>query len=558
MKHWSLWLAQFGRGKVGLAFQTAFYLLATAGLVFALMTLVACDCNGNGIDDCDTSGEAMYDAMMKSANDKLQSQEKPPATPKIQSTNLGRTGALTGTRVSHGLLLDSFDFTTPITYTWYPPAGASNFDFSRKPEPGGPPFVFRNVPANNAAISVMFDLPETGAYGGDRLPELLTAQQGTGPATTAYFLNVLGQAEAMPEVTPAASTVAGAKVDMWEVRRWMTREGITVTTESCQQAVDLLQSDAAFLALQVPEPPHPVGQSSLLPIYGPTTLEFVDYDGGSMDVPGKAGFRPTRFTFVANALPAKAGHIWMALGAQQTPALTCPADKQSGSWEVHTALTLDLSYAANSCNGCVLNLYLCYEGQTLPGNAAQRYVMGQAFNTALKQLTASTAGAGVQSYRDWGITCAGPLPLQLINDPEWNNWMLMGASAQWITPTWTITLPHALEGGAFTPPALIDLDYDAPFDADWHWSDGTATITPPVSFAGGWPPTNVYLVGTVPAGTPTGLYTVVVTATRQTAPTDFRVSSDMVWVGEWSPPSEGGAPTHLLYLPLVLRNKAGE
>ncbi|MBP8864726.1 MAG: hypothetical protein KBH71_10845, partial [Anaerolineae bacterium] len=240
MKHWSLWLAQFGRGKVGLAFQTAFYLLATAGLVFALMTLVACDCNGNGIDDCDTSGEAMYDAMMKSANDKLQSQEKPPATPKIQSTNLGRTGALTGTRVSHGLLLDSFDFTTPITYTWYPPAGASNFNFSRGPEFGGPPFVFRNVPANNAAISVMFDLPETGAYGGDRLPELLTAQQGTGPETTAYFLNVLGQAEAMPEVTPAASTVAGAKVDMWEVRRWMTREGITVTTESCQQAVDLL------------------------------------------------------------------------------------------------------------------------------------------------------------------------------------------------------------------------------------------------------------------------------------------------------------------------------
>lgn len=557
MKHWSLWLAQFGRGKVGLAFQTAFYLLATAGLVFALMTLVACDCNGNGIDDCDTSGEAMYDAMMKSANDKLQSQEKPPATPKIQSTNLGRTGALTGTRVSHGLLLDSFDFTTPITYTWYPPAGASNFNFSRKPELGGPPFVFRNVPANNAAIAVTFDLPETGAYGGDRLPELLTAQQGTGPETTAYFLNVLGQAEAMPEVTPAASTVAGVPVNMWNVRRWMTREGITVTTESCQQAVDLLQSDAAFLAVQVPEPPHASGESALLPIYSDPVIALDDLNG-TLDLTGQATFRPERAAFVANAFPQEAGQIWVPLGVRQTPTLTCPTAAPSGQWEIYTELTLDLSYAANLCEGCLLDVQLCYEGQELPGNAAQRFVMERAFDSALEQLAEAAPDASVQTYQNWGVTCAGPLPLQLINDPEWNNWMLMGASAQWITPTWTITLPHALEGGAFTPPALIDLDYDAPFDADWHWSDGTATITPPVSFAGGWPPTNVYLVGTVPAGTPTGLYTVVVTATRQTAPTDFRVSSDMVWVGEWSPPSEGGAPTHLLYLPLVLRNKAGE
>ena len=122
MKHWSLWLAQFSRGKAGLAFQTAFYLLATAGLIFALMTLVACDCNDNGIDDCDVAGEARYEAIMKSIHDTLSPQEKPPATPKIQSTSLGRTGVLTGTRVLHGLLLDSFDFTTPITYTWYPPA----------------------------------------------------------------------------------------------------------------------------------------------------------------------------------------------------------------------------------------------------------------------------------------------------------------------------------------------------------------------------------------------------------------------------------------------------
>ena len=61
-------------------------------------------------------------------------------------------------------------------------------------------------------------------------------------------------------------------------------------------------------------------------------------------------------------------------------------------------------------------------------------------------------------------------------------------------------------------------------------------------------------MGTIPAGTPAGLYTVNITATQQTTPTDFRIGSDIIWVGEWSPPPEGGEPPqYAMYLPLIVR-----
>ncbi|MDX9952980.1 MAG: hypothetical protein RBT75_02745 [Anaerolineae bacterium] len=569
MKRWSLGLASVFRGKAGAAFQTAFYLLATAGLVFALMTLAACDCDNDGYDDCDYDRPQNDWVWRTSTLNQETPQPTPEVRPRIQKTGSVRTESLTLTRELHGLMV--FDplpsYSIPLTYTWYPPAGASNFDFlSQDPEPGGPPFVFRNVPAYNSAIAVMFDMPATGVYGGDQLPELLTAQQGAGPQATALMRNTLGQTQSLTEVPlsgaeaaaalPLPAATAGrtqATVDMWTVDQWFAREGVTVTTETCQQAVDLLQSDAAFIAVQVPEPPHTEYDSALLPIYGDAVLALDDLDGG-LDLEAAATFRPEQFTFLANTLPQEEGKIWVALGVQQASALTCPVAAPSGAWEIHTGLTLDLSFVPDNCAGCVLDVQVCYEAQELPGNAAQRFVMGRAFDSALERLAEAAPNASVQNYRDWGVTCAGPLPLQLVDNVNSDRWVLEGDSAQWITPTWTLTLPHQLTGGDFSPPALIDLEFAAPIGTNWHWSNGVTTLTPPVSFAGGWPPTNIYLVGTIPAGTPAGLYTVNITATQHTTPADFRVGSDIIWVGEWSPPPEGGDPPRfVIYLPLVLR-----
>lgn len=382
--------------------------------------------------------------------------------------------------------------------------------------------------------------------------ESLTAQPADGAATTAYFRTTLGTAAvanraAPPETAETSPKAPAAPVDMWTVRRWYKRE-IPITSAQCQQAVDLLQSDAAFVALQLPEPPHETGQSSLLPVYRNAKIELVGGDG--LNVQGEGSFRPERFTFAANELPQTPGKIWVTFGAVTTPTLTCPAGKRTADWEIALDFQLDLSYVPNNCQGCTLDVFLCYEGQELPGSRLAKYVARQQANRVLEKLVRATAaGAGVQDYRDWGVTCAGPLPLQLLDDPDWNRWMLVGASAQAVTPTWPITLSHRLEGGNFHPPALMDLAFSSNLQANWQWSNGAQIITPPIDYDGY---KDIYLVGQVPVGAAAGMYSVQITASMHSQPTDYRVATDLIWVGEWLPPPQGG-PSRKLYLPLVMK-----
>ena len=301
---------------------------------------------------------------------------------------------------------------------------------------GRPTFVFLDVPPDEE-IPVTFDLPSEGPYKGNQLPETLTARPDAGEATTAYYLTTLtSQAAAKPVAPePAPTELARARpeatVEMWTINRWFTRD-IAVSSEECQQAVDLLQSDAAFLAVQVPEPPHLVTESALLPIYYNPAVELIDYDG-DFDLTSEAVFRPDRFSFVSNELPAEQGEIWLALGISNTAPLSCPTGLETDNWEIATELSLDLSYVPDDCEGCVLDRYLCYENQSLPGGASSDTLPGSWSTVPGNSCPAATRTASVQNYRDWGITCAGPLPVQFV-DPAWNNWDLAGASTQWVTP----------------------------------------------------------------------------------------------------------------------------
>jgi len=548
------------RGPTGPYRGALLSLLATVSAIFALMTFAACDCNNNGIDDCDYEAERVYAAYLRSLNENLAQAAAPDTTAEIQGTTettatFKSAGSpnLAASSLRHSRVL-GVDVTgaapSAVTYIWRPPEGASDFIFTqRQPEPGWDParpvFTFHNVPPTEQ-IPVSFILPSASPYGGDRVVESLIAQPSAGSATTAYYLTTLSAAAAAqpddadrastpPTISRTETTSAGpaADVNMWAVQRWYSRE-ITVNSQGCQQAVDLLQSDAAFVAIQLPERPHSANESTLLPIYRSPKLELTDYDG-ALDVTGEATFRTDRFTFAANELPQAAGKIWVTLGVAPTPALTCPAGLATSNWEIYLDLQLDLSYAPNNCNGCTLDVFLCYEGQELPGSRLAKYVTRQQVNRTLEQLARTNgAQAGVRNYQDWGITCAGPLPLQLIDDPTWSNWYLAGASAQAITPTLPITLSHILEGSVPNPPQLVDLRFSSDLDAGWRWSDGTKIITPPISFSSGL--LNLYLVGQAPADTPDGLYSTQITATLRNRPSDYRLVTDLIWVGDWVPP----------------------
>ncbi len=545
-------------------------LLVTAGAIFALMTFTACDCNDNGIDDCDEAAEKAYEAIMKSLNSQVAKEAAPDATAKIYASHdavsagegAGATDlAAPGGRVWRWLGVDVTSGAPPsqVTYTWRPPEGASDYTFTeRQPEPGWDPaqpvFVFRDVPPNEH-IPVQLTLPAANPYGGDRLAESLIAQPNAGLATTAYYLTTLaagvaaqlddaGAAALWSPPAAAETSPAGpaAPVDMWTVQRWYSRD-ITVSSSECQQAVDLLQSDAAFVALQLPERPHLDHTSTLLPIYRSPKIELMNPTDGTLYVTGEAAFRPARFTFAANELPAAAEKVWATLGVATTPTLTCPAGLATSNWELHLDFQLDLSYVADNCRGCTLDVFLCYEGQELPGSRLTKYVTRQQANRTLEKLVRTTdAQAGVRDYRDWGITCAGPLPLQMIDDPGWSNWYLVGASAQAITPTWPITLSHTIEGGVPSPPQLIDLAFSSNLAAGWRWSDGAQFITPPISYDGAIPQT-IYLVGQAPADAPAGMYSTQITASLRSQPADRRLATDLIWVGDWVAPPLGVTPT---------------
>jgi len=557
------------RGPTG-AYRRAFLsLLLSAGAIFALMTFTACDCDENGVDDCDEFANKLRNAQIASMNNRLNQEQPPNVKAKINGTHdvsvtLSSGGAaLTGVRYYSALGVNVNDAGSGmITYTWRPPDGANDFVFTgRQPEPGWDParpvFTFRNVPPSTTPsemIPVNFALPATSPYGGNQVVESLTAQPEVGPATTAYFLPTLTDAAARVEdatVQTAAGTplnAPSANVDMWTLQRWYKRD-IPITSAQCQQAVNFLQGEAAFIALQIPEPPHNGSESMLLPLYKNAKIKLQGGDG--LSVQGEGTFRPERFTFAANELPQTPGKVWVTFGAVTTPTLTCPAGKATDAWEIYLDFQLDLSYAPDNCKGCALGVFLCYEGQELPGSRLAKYVARQQANQALEKLVRATdAQASVQDYQDWGVTCGGPLPLQLIDDPSWQQWMLVGASAQAVTVTAPFTLSHTLEGGNFNPPAQIDLAFSSNLNAGWHWSDGAQTIHPPISYEGA--PKTFYLVGQAPADTPAGMYSTQITATLNGQPTDFRVATDLIWVGKWLPPPQQDQGRKL-YLPLVMK-----
>ncbi|MDQ1300559.1 MAG: hypothetical protein QG637_477, partial [Chloroflexota bacterium] len=124
-----------------------FSLFLAAGMLFTLMTFTACDCNNNGVDDCDTAGEQQYAARIASMQQELVQATAPNTTAKIYGThdvsNTLSSGiaALTGVRYYRALGVNVNDAAPgTITYTWRPPDGANDFVFTgRQPEPGWDP-----------------------------------------------------------------------------------------------------------------------------------------------------------------------------------------------------------------------------------------------------------------------------------------------------------------------------------------------------------------------------------------------------------------------------------
>jgi hypothetical protein len=212
------------------------------------------------------------------------------------------------------------------TIIWTPPVGAAAIAFpDRQPEPGGPPFVFKDVTVAqaDAGIPVAYGAPpRTGAAGEpSSFGEMVAVQVGDTRSTTwvthkhtpQQFSGAAGSAA--PFAARPASLPKNAP--LWTGARAL-EFNTELTPASCQDLIARLKSAYAFTALRLPVADEiMVNQSYELPLiesapYAPHLLLV----SGPLHVDMAQEIRHDATAWANRNLPAAPGELWVALGVK--------------------------------------------------------------------------------------------------------------------------------------------------------------------------------------------------------------------------------------------------
>lgn len=431
--------------------------------------------------------------------------------------------------------------------TWTPPPGATNFSFNPAPEKGGPPFQWKD----SYPVNVSFNLPPgpLNKMVADTLQVSPVGHPEAVSAATTYTLiqNNPSAAKDLPHPQAATASkqvlepLANTTIPVWHVLLFHNPQQVALTTKLCQDTLDLLRSEAAFVSLRVPKPTVAVTESLPLPlVFDPTWMPLLSirsFSPSATIISGSLEYRPDRQTFAQNALPSAPGEHWVTLGLSGDP-LTCPAGLNiaANQWNVQTRFVLDLSARPDNCLNCVLPYYVCYAGQNEP-------LANLALNLAGKQV----GNAALTSFQGDGITCSGPNRLEMFDSSQ--TWDLYAHTWTYISPTVTTTvnLQFLVANLLPFPLQVSNLTFTSDVPANWQWYAGDNTqpnLSQPLTFPlalGGDDVLFAWLVGSLPPGTASGLYTVGVTATTNAIPLTRTITSQ-VWVGDWVVPPPLPAP----------------
>jgi hypothetical protein len=441
------------------------------------------------------------------------------------------------------------------TLTWTPPPGATDFTWAQggQPQPGGPPFVWTNLPPSggNPQIGVYYGYDEfathantiTVAGGGQSATASTTVTFGGGGSPRALSpSNSAPNRQASGKLAPAALSDT---YNVWWVHNVSSVPNVVMTTNLCQQWMNFFQSSATFFALRYPVHPPLLDPTDsytqpvvFRDVYSPTLRLYAP----SRLFTAPMEYRPGRFSFLETQLPSAPGEHWLALGVATTPTITCPAglNVPGGTWQFETDFQLDFGGAYDANEGRVLALYSCYEGQNAPFFFTQS---GWALGGKPR----------APAYQGQGITCTGPQPIRLV---EYSTPRIeIGNPRAFIAyPPQRVTLDHYVSNYA-SAPVTVTLSYTSTRGLPWgFYSDaaGTTPLVGPIRLehkGASGRTRNFFVIADIAAGTPTGLETLTITATDVALPSRSAWTADSVWVGAWVPPPAG----NLLYLPLVLR-----
>lgn len=470
-----------------------------------------------------------------------------------------------GEEVNQFLRFYGYGPVTHVTVIYTPPPGVTGLKFG-DPQPirrlPDGSYVWENVPVEPmtepgswrvqlSSSHIAPPVPPTeGSY--MSLVSTLTVRAGDYQDTGSLHYNVWKGhrlAAELPAALPPADDPVhvqpqSADYYLWQAQTWAFTDDVNLTTNVCQQWVDLLESEDVFLAMRFPllDATPPYTESYRLPVvfsgqYRPT-VRLLDESHYPFTTPlmTTLEYKPKHHTFLNNELPRADNERWFAMGLPTNSAMTCPAGLNipAGDWEVLTDAYLDFGGEKADCENCILPIYYCYEGQeppTIPGVALDSF------------------GMTATAYQDWGITCIGPHLLWL-TDPDDPNpaFHIHLAGTATVLPSARVTFTH-LVVNLGTSPVSVTLSVTSTLGGSWQLvgkNDPPTAISQPISLPTMGSQLEFRVVGTVPADAQ-GEHVIYVTATNASNASQQTQTTDLLWVGEWEPP-----PPHRVYLPVVM------
>jgi len=447
------------------------------------------------------------------------------------------------------------------TVTYWPPPGVTNIQFTgqQPTNPSGPPpYVFENVPVAASGVPPAQPTIEVSFQAGEndhsqQVQETWATSGADGEvlAREAIVVDLLPGGFPEESATPprlAGEGIAAQRLDdpymVWRAEVFSAPD-VTLDPEVCGLIVDAASSGRFFFAVRVPDDLLQTGQP------GTVHVPFVERDNKAPHVDLRDYTRfsaqqtvlsiplevdPARTNDVLEILPQGSGTLWTALVPAPGESLTCPADLDApdGAWELFSQVYLDFGGAADACNGCIIDVYGCYEGTDDP------FAL---FGTA--QGPAAVGATGI--HQGSGITCAGPFVVQLTTGAV-APIDLSGPGFATLDPPGQLRFQHRAYNRS-TGSKTVSFVMQSSQGISWRLYLGDPSqdqqVTTPLAFAGNQSRT-LWAVADVPAiGSPIDGGTTVVSgpevltlsATTVGNPDEVSMSSDIAWLGGWTPPA---------------------
>lgn len=529
--------------------RAALMLMLVAVALFAWMTISGCQ-------RCDPIEEDKKQTEQSTVANKRSAL---PTTRRAVLTGDGRADPIRpGSRQFRWISVGG-DRSQPVDIRYWPPEGVTNLELTPSPEPGGPPYVWRNVTGGALLIHVGYEAPFLEPGETERTcVDTVSTDLGHGSdhnEAFSYIVDVSAPPVAMQKAAvpraPVWDPAPAQEVTVWQLGRWFDVPGRPLTTETCNEWVEWLSGEDAFFALRVPV------ASSQYPTQS-VPLPFFVSDNHTAKIDFRAAplydavysttleYRGERAGFCANALPVSEGEMWVPLGVSpESPVCPDGIDVAADQWGMVSQLYLDLSAQPDDGEGLVQPLYYCYEGQEQPflTRDMQRLAVSLGYRRE--------GGLGVMSYPEWGITCMGPQPVTVAEDA--GNWHLRGSNTDLVLPGDVMRFRHSVNA---PPERDLEITFAISSTLDMGWSlyggtyqepDPLNPITGAYALPAGYGRTIWLVSSPVPETASAGAYSVRLTAHDVSGESLW--ASDLFWVGEWEPPLP---EQHTVVVPLVL------